>query len=458
MRNQLTEKIVLVAISSVLGLGAAWAQTQDQAQPAQPQEQKQAQPAEPKKPEWKDRAEYDLYTSIAGEKDNKKKLDLLNQWKEKYASSDFKVLRLEIYLDTYRQLGDPGKMLETAQELLKEDPKNITALYWTNLLVVSSFNPRQPDPVKLDLGEQVANTVLNNVDALFAADKRPPAMQENVWKQYRTDTEVAAHRTLGFVNLQRKNYPEAEKQLTASLKLNPNDAEAAYWLGSAVRNQAPTNPARQPDALYQFARAVAYEGPGALPAANKKLAQNYLTDFYNRYHGEDPQGLAHLLEVAKTNPFAPADFKILSQEEIKEERLKNADPSLRFWVTALKEPLGAADGATFYENSVKGFEIPPPDQPLLQGAVIRQEPALKPKIVVLGIADPAAPEVTLKLDTPMAVAAPVGTVIKFRGVASGFTANPFMLTFDVEKKNVTGWPAPPPPAKKAPLKKAAPKK
>ncbi len=465
MRSQLTRTIVTVAISSVLGLGAALAQdqpqpaAQPQAQPAQGSKPAEgAKPAEAKKPEWKDRAEYDLYNSIATEKDPKKKLELLNQWKDKYANSDFKTLRLEIYLDTYRQLGDPTKMLETAQELLKEDPKNVTALYWTNLLVVSTFNPRQPDAAKLDLGEQVANTVINNVDTLFDASKKPTTMADNVWKQYRTDTLVAAHRTLGFVNLQKKNYPEAEKQLKQVVQMNPNDAEASYWLGSAIRGQASANPARQPEAIYQFARAVAFTGPGELPPANKKVVQDYLTNFYKGYHGDDPAGLNHLLEVAKANPFPPADFKILSQDEVKEERLKGADPALRFWVTALKDPLMAPDGATFYQNSVKGSEIPPPDQPMLQGAVIKQEPPLKPKTIVLGITDPSTPEVTLKLETPMASAAPVGTVIKFRGVASDFTANPFMLTFDVEKKNVTGWPAAAAPTKKGAPKKAAPKK
>jgi len=67
-------------------------------------------------------------------------------------------------------------------------------------------------------------------------------------------------------------------------------------------------------------------------------------------------------------------------------------------------------------------------------------------------------EVKLVFETPLARPAEPGTIIKFRGVATAFTKAPFMLTFEVDKKDLTGWPAPPPPVKKAPVHKATTKK
>jgi len=131
VRNKLSVAILAVAISSVLGLGAAWGQTSPQAKKA---------------PEWKDRAEYDLYQSISSEQDANKKLDLLNQWKDKYATTGQIMLRLEQYLATYKQLSQAAKMLDTAQEMLKEDPKYVNGLFWTCLLVVSMNDPA---PAKL---------------------------------------------------------------------------------------------------------------------------------------------------------------------------------------------------------------------------------------------------------------------------------------------------------------------
>jgi hypothetical protein len=58
--------------------------------------------------------------------------------------------------------------------------------------------------------------------------------------------------------------------------------------------------------------------------------------------------------------------------------------------------------------------------------------------------------VTLKLDSALPGKADPGTEIEFEGVPSAFSKDPeFMVTFDVEKDKISGWPAQAPPAKKA---------
>jgi hypothetical protein len=432
VRNKLSVAILAVAISSVLGLGAAWGQTAPQAKKA---------------PEWKDRAEYDLYQSISSEQDPNKKLDLLNQWKDKYATSGQIMLRLEQYLATYKQLSQAAKMLDTAQEMLKEDPKYVNGLFWTCLLIVSMNDPA---PAKLDLGDQAANTLLGILDDVFAPDKKPAAATDAAWKQGRTDLEALAHRTLGWVNWKRQSPPDAEKHLVADLKLNPNDAEASYWLGLILRKVT----GRNSDALFYIARAASYDGPGALDAATRPRVLDFVTKDYTAYHGPDPDGLKQLLAVAKTQALPPADFKILSAQEVSDEKMKELagkDPGLPLWVR-LKGALTADGGAQYWE-SIKGAVIPPEDQPTFRGTVISQEGLHVAKSVVLGIVDAKVPEVTLTFDPPIAGKVEPGTVLHFRGVASKFVADPFMLTFAVEKKDVTGWPAPAPVHR--PVKKAA---
>ena len=436
MRNKLSVAILAVAISSGLGLGAAWGQT-----------------PQPKKPEWKDRAEYDLEQSAEKEQDPKKKLDLLNQWKKDYPNTDFKMLRLDQYLATYRALQDAANSLDTAQEMLREDPKYINALFWTCLLVVSS---KDGSPARLDIGEKAANTLVSNLDEFFAPDKKPAAATDAAWKQARTDLAALANRTLGWVNKERKNQPEAEKYITEDLKLNPNDAEASYWLGTIIRQK----PERMSEALFQFARAAAYDGPGAMDATTRQTVLEYITKVYTSFHGQDADGLRQLLALAKTQALPPAGFKVLSEDEVKEQKLQQKgkdNPSLPFWVKAIKEPLTAADGVQTFESNVKNAMIPPPDQPALQGAVISCEPARNPKTVTVGIENPSVPEVKLVFEVPLARPAEPGTIIKFRGVATAFTKHPFLLTFEVDKKDLSGWPAPAP-AKKAATHKATKKK
>jgi len=425
-----------------VGLGRAQAQDQPAQQTAQPSQQ-----AQPKKPDWKDRAEYDLVQTASKETDPQKKLDLLKQWKEKYPNTDFQETRLHMFLEAYQALKDPAQMLATAKEELALNPKNVEGLYWVNLLAVSM---NQTTPEMLDMAEKSAQGLLNA--------EKPEATPADAWKQNKPQMDMLAHRTLGWVSMQRKNYPEAEQHLSEELKLNPNDAEASYWLGTVILAQKKIE--RQGDALFFFARAAAYDGPGALDPARRKQIEAYVEKAYTTYHGKDPQGFQQLLQSAKASAFPPPDFKILSASEVAEhhgKQLAAADPALAFWVK-LKTALTAPDGVSYFDNGMKNAVIPPEGQPLLTGTVISQEPARNPKVVVLGVEDPNKPEVTLRFETPLPGSAPVGQKIQFRGVATSFTPEPFMVTFEAEKKNITGWPAPAAPARRAPVRKSASKK
>ena len=68
---------------------------------------------------WKDRAEYDLYVSITQTADPAKRLELLNQWQDKYPTTDYSKERLQFYVATTAQAGQPAKAVDYAQQLLK---------------------------------------------------------------------------------------------------------------------------------------------------------------------------------------------------------------------------------------------------------------------------------------------------------------------------------------------------
>jgi len=104
---------------------------------------------------------------------------------------------------------------------------------------------------------------------------------------------------------------------------------------------------------------------------------------------------------------------------------------------------------------VKDTALPP-----LKGRVISHKPAKFPKEIVVGIEKAEVAEITLKLENPPkgAVKADPGTELEFEGTPVAFTREPFNLTVEVEAGKLKGWPAPPPPAKKAVAKKAVAKK
>src|SRR5262249_9673176 len=137
-------------------------------------------------------------------------------------------------------------------------------------------------------------------------------------------------------------------------------------------------------------------------------ALRILTKAYTQYHGQDTQGLQELKTLAKSKPFPDADFKIATKEERealaqaqKEQEMKAKNPTLPLWMK-IKESLTAPEGDKYWE-AMKGSLVPGGVEGVkkFKATVISARPAVRPKELVVGI-DPTAPEVTLKLDSPLA--------------------------------------------------------
>ncbi len=397
-------------------------------------ERASAQAAQATGPQWKDRAEYDLYVSITKETDPVKRAALLDQWKQKYPTSDYKGQRETLLVTTYAQAGKPQDALNAAKEALASDPSNVTALYWAT--IETPLAPVTPD--NLDFGQKCAQGLL---DA-----KKPAAMSDADWDKTKRDMafDGTAHTTLGWVAMQKKDNETAEKEFTASLAANPNAGQVSYWRGTATL--AEKKPEKQGAALYDFARAAAYDGPGALNPTGRDQVKAYVAKAYATYHGSN-DGFDKLLATAKTSANPPADFKIVSQVDIEKAKIEEenkeraANPSLALW-KSIKDQLTAAGGQGYFDGSVKDAALPGGAGGVekFTGKLVSMEPATRPKKLVLAITDSTTPEVTLSLDAPLPGKADPGTTISFSGVAKEFTATPFNVTFAVEKKNIDGWP------------------
>lgn len=386
---------------------------------------------------WKDRAEYDLYTSITTETNAQKKLDLLNQWTQKYPTTDFKSERATLYLTTYAALNRPKDAVASAKDLVALDPKDFTALYYMTLLTLQALDT---SPGALDDSEKAANGLIGALDAQFAAAKKPAAVSDADWAKARSDTEALAHTTLGWVAMQRKDNAKAEAEFTKSLQMNPAAGQVSYWLGTVIL--AEKDPAKQAAALYDFARAAAYDGAGALAPPGRQSVQQYLEKVYTSYHGSK-DGLDALEATAKASPLPTADFKILSTEDIEKENIQKQNdlalknPSLALWLN-IRTALTGADGDNYFNQNMKGAQTP-----AFTGKLISASPETKPKTLVLAIADKDNPnpkgDVTVNLDSPLPGKADGDTIITFQGIPQSYTANPFMVTFNAEKASIKGW-------------------
>jgi hypothetical protein len=222
------------------------------------------------------------------------------------------------------------------------------------------------------------------------------------------------------------------------------------------------DPKKVPDALFEYARAGQYSGPGAsLPATGRQQALDFFNKLYKNYHGGD-DGKDQVLAEAKTSAVPPAGFTITSIEakmnadaEATNARIKS-DPAFGLWYT-VKFNLTGDNGPAYFASSVKDTELPGGANGVkaFSGTILSVEPADKPTKVTVGVEDPTKADATLLFTTAIPTAAlskiKVGEKIEFTGVAESFTKDPYMLTF--KDPEVPGVELAPPPARKTPARK-----
>ncbi len=378
---------------------------------------------------WKDRAEYDLFDAIAKDNNPKTKLEKLQQWLKQYPQTDYTTERRALLLATYFQLGMAREAVDTAKQVLADDPSNFSALF-----ILVSFTQavagQNPSADVLDQGEKAANALLANLD------KVPPNFTEEQWKTQRPQVEALAHTTLGWTALQRKNWQAAQAEFQKTLQLNPNDGQVDYYMGTAIASEK--DPAKMPTALFYFARAATYEGPGALNPTGRQQVMGYVQRAYKGYHGTD-EGFNNLVAAAKNQPLPPADFRIKSATELVEEQQKKAaedaakNPELTLWKN-LKAELTGPEGATYFNSSMKDTQVP-----TLKGKVVRLEPETRPKKIIMALEDGTTPDATLKFEMALPGKVDPGTELSFEGVPESYTASPFMVVFNVEADKLHGW-------------------
>lgn len=388
----------------------------------------------------KDQAEYDLLMAVNKEAPSPKKIELLDQWKQKYPESDFKEDRAMVYVQTYQQMGKAQEMWTACKDLLAINSKSAPALYFL-MSLTTSLN----DPSKFDEGEGYTKQFLELLPELYKDKTDANSLKE------RKVQEMAARKTFGQIAMIKKDYPKAEELHTEYLKWEPNSGNISYALANAMLLQKKKE--KQMPALWHLARAAHYSGEDALPDASKKQLQAFFEKTYASYHGSK-EGMQEVLDAALKSPFPPEGWKIESEQEVnarKMNELKEKDPQMYLWLQ-LKESLNGAGGDQYWEQ-IKGSALPK-----FKGKVVSANPPARPKEIIVGVSNGDLSEVKLILEAPVGKVDP-GLEIEFEGaVPKEFAKDPFMITADIENAKVTGLPKAVGPAARPMPKKAVGKK
>jgi tetratricopeptide (TPR) repeat protein len=377
---------------------------------------------------YKDQGEYDIATAAGKEADPQKQLDKLKEWEQKYPDS---------------------KLVGTR-----------TMMQASALLKINGLAYGKTDPAAIDASIKAGQQVVDNLDNFFSAANKPAGVTDDQWSGAKKSSELQVHSTLGWDYFTKKDDAKAEAEFRKVLSLDPTAAQMSYWLGTTIIHQK--NVARYSEAIYDIARSVSITGAGALPDANKKVAEDYLKKVYAGYHGDDT-GLDQVKEQVKASALPPPDYHIKSVEEIQKEQFANeeefnkAHPDIAIWRN-IRAALKAADGAKYFEQ-VKDSQVPPAEINMFKAKIV----SVSDKEIVANV-DNAGGDVTLKFEKAVNQRVlNAGDAFEFKGIVDSFAPDPYMLSVKIDdpKEEIKGLPdnaftagA----AKKPAPKKPAPKK
>ena len=186
-----------------------------------------------------------------------KRADELLHFAKIFPDSDYTLTALGVAASSYQQAQNAPKMLEVANALLAKDPKNLGML-----LLVSDYYGEKGE--QLDKAEAYAQKAASLSDSA----SRPENVAEDQWQQQVALQKGLALSTLGQVNMQKKNNPQAIQNFQAAAPLlKSNDTAYArneYRMGFAFINLK-----KFPDAKAAFTEAASVNSPYKQPAMDK---------------------------------------------------------------------------------------------------------------------------------------------------------------------------------------------
>ena len=198
-----------------------------------------------------------VYGGIYQTREPAKRADQLVRFAKLFPDSPYAVQALGIAASSYQQAQNAPKMLEVANSLLTKDPNNLGML-----LLVSDYYGEKGE--QLDKAEAYAQKATTLADSA----PRPEGMTEDQWKVQTALQKGLALSTLGQVNLQKKNNPQAVQNFQAAAPLlKSNDvsyARNAYRMGFAFINLK-----KMPEAKAAFTTAASLNTPYKQPAQEK---------------------------------------------------------------------------------------------------------------------------------------------------------------------------------------------
>ena len=375
----------------------------------------------PQQKEYKDRAEYDIISKVYAETDPSKKLALLDEWKQKYAETDYNLERARFYLDSYQKTSQTAEAVVAAKDVLALVPGDFAANYAITLF--SPYLGRADDEVIAD-GTTAANALLQAIPTQFGT--KPDTVAQEAWDNARTQAEAAAHLTIGWGRMQKKDNTGAEESFNNVLEIDPSRGQVSYWLGQVVLAQ--NDVSKYDLAFFSFARAAIYDGPNAMPPEGRTQVSDYVQNMLRKNYGDESFDLywPKFEEMAKMGalPAERIELKSTQQLQFEAEQKSRKEYPLLWVYKDLRTALTGAQGDATWSRLSGALA------PEMRLYVVSATPPERPATVNLSSEPGGAIEVVLNLENRRRTGLRRGTMITIDGVAAGLRRDPFRLTLN----------------------------
>ena len=375
----------------------------------------------------KDPAEFNAYQMATTQSDPKAKAAALDDFLTKYPNSSAKRAVLDMLLDTYQQLGDQDKVLDTAGKILQVDPNNLKAIYISAFLKKGQC-AKTSDQATCDDAGALAQKGLNA--------PKPAGVSDEDWKKQTDATFPFFHSVLAVDDIVGKKDPKGGvDEYTKELQMYPPQAtQSGSALGDTLQMALAYVKLQLLDAqVARDAQAKAKATPGdaslaaAAKAATDKANQDYLLAswffarawnfapanfksqiepqleyYFKKYHG-DTTGIDQLKQMAAATVFPPTDlatkFTAAKTPEEQIHDLLTNTPDLNTLALADKETIlsvGSKEDADKLWALLQGKDTPVP------GIVIESNPSQIKVAVTQDAKDAKTPDFIVNMKEPLA--------------------------------------------------------
>ncbi len=375
--------------------------------------------------------EYNAFQACNAEKNAQTRLKCLDDFVGKFPKSTLMKYIDQMYWSTYNELKNYPKVTEYADKYVAEsDAKadnaaRVQAYYSRCAVFEFAYNPKAADST-----EQLNKAKAACQDGLTALNSlaKPENMTDQQFADQKKPVAALFYDTVGFAELQLKDYPSAATAFKNALTNAPTDGVAEYRLGVAYLQE---NPPLSMDGFWALARAVALKAPG------DAQIKDYLRKQLVRYQQSGCDNLidsqmSELLQLAAGAPERPATYSIPSAADLDKVR-----QGLNI-LTVLTDLSGGGDKAKMTWLAVCGSDFPE-----VVGKVIDVTPGtdtVELHVFTGATSDEMEKATSANMDVKIAGQPEASRLqkddgVRFSGTLTGYDPSPFMLHWEKGKVN-----------------------